>query len=220
MPSAIIFDIDGTLIDSVDLHALAWHEAFQQFGHDVSFEAARSQIGAGGDKLLPVFLTDEQVRDHGKALEDWRSEHFKSRYLPMVRSFSAVPDLMRALRKRGRKVAIASSAKKEELEAYLRIAEIAGLVDVKISSEDVSESKPAPDVFEVAVQQLKVAAADAVTVGDSPYDAQAACKIGITAVGVLSGGFPEDALKDAGCIAIYPGIGALLAGLDTSPLAR
>jgi HAD superfamily hydrolase (TIGR01509 family) len=220
MPSAVIFDIDGTLIDSVDLHALAWHEAFRQFGHDVSFEAARSQIGEGGDKLLPVFLTDEEVRDHGKALEVWRSEHFKSRYLPMVRSFSAVPDLIHVLRKRGLKIAIASSAKKEELEVYLRIAEIARLVDVTISSEDVSESKPAPDVFEVAVQQLKVAPADAVAVGDSPYDAQGACKIGIKAVGVLSGGFPESALKDAGCVAIYPGVAALLACLDTSPLVR
>lgn len=220
MPSAVIFDIDGTLIDSVDLHALAWHEAFRQFGHDVSFEAARSQIGEGGDKLLPVFLTDEEVRDHGKALEAWRSEHFKSRYLPMVRSFSAVPDLIHVLRKRGLKIAIASSARKEELEVYLRIAEIARLVDVTVSSEDVSESKPAPDVFEVAVQQLKVAPADAVAVGDSPYDAQAACKIGIKAVGVLSGGFPENALKDAGCVAIYPGVAALLACLDTSPLVR
>lgn len=191
MPSPIIFDIDGTLIDSVDLHALAWHEAFQQFGHDVSFEAARSQIGAGGDKLLPVFLTDEQVRDHGKAMEAWRSEHFKSRYLPMVRSFSAVPDLMHALRKRGLKVAIASSAKKEELEIYLRVAEIAGLVDVKISSEDVNKSKPAPDVFEVAVQKLEVAPADAVAVGDAPYDAQAACNIGIQAVGVCQAVSPR-----------------------------
>jgi HAD superfamily hydrolase (TIGR01509 family) len=220
MPSAVIFDIDGTLIDSVDLHALAWHEAFRQFGHDVSFEAARSQIGEGGDKLLPVFLTDDEVRDHGDALEAWRSEHFKRRYLPMVRSFSAVPDLIHVLRKRGLKIAIASSAKKEELEVYLRIAEIAGLVDVTISSEDVSESKPAPDVFEVAVQQLKVAPADAVAVGDSPYDAQGACKIGIKAVGVLSGGFPESALKDAGCVAIYPGVAALLSCLDTSPLVR
>lgn len=220
MPSAIIFDIDGTLIDSVDLHALAWHDAFRRFSHDVSFEAARSKIGEGGDKLLPVFLTEEQVRDQGKALEAWRGEHFKSRYLPMVHAFSAVPDLVRTLRERGLKIAVASSAKKEELEVYLRIAEIDAMVDVKISSDDVSESKPAPDVFEVAIQQLNVAPADAVAVGDSPYDAQAACKIGIMAVGLLSGGFPENALKEAGCVAIYPGIAALLACLDASPLVR
>jgi beta-phosphoglucomutase-like phosphatase (HAD superfamily) len=220
MPSAIIFDIDGTLIDSVDLHALAWHDAFIHFGHKVEVEQARSQIGKGGDKLLPVFLTPQEVYNHGKELEVWRSQHFKSRYLPMVRAFSAVPELLCALRERGLKLAVASSAKKDELQAYLEIAEISGLIDELVSSEDVSESKPAPDVFEVAIQRLHVAPADAVAIGDSPYDAQAAGKLGMTAVGVLSGGFTGKALKDAGCVAVYPGPAALLACLLASPLVK
>jgi phosphoglycolate phosphatase-like HAD superfamily hydrolase len=95
MPKAAIFDIDGTLIDSVDLHALAWHEAMVKFGHDVSFEQARGQIGKGGDKLIPHFLTDDAQRDHGKDLEEWRGRRFKSEYLPLVRPFTAVPDLLR-----------------------------------------------------------------------------------------------------------------------------
>ena len=220
MPSAIIFDIDGTLIDSVDLHALAWHDAFKHFGHDVSFEAARSQIGKGGDQLLPAFLRDEQLRDHGKELEAWRGAHFKREYLPLVRPFSAVPELLQALRKRGSKIAIASSAKKDELKVYIDIAGIGELIDETVSSEDVGQSKPAPDVFEVAVQRLKVAPADAVAIGDTPYDAQAALKIGLKTVGVLSGGFTEDSLKEAGCAAVYPGPAALLACLDASPLVR
>src|SRR3984957_14786496 len=128
MPKAAIFDLDGTLIDSVDLHALAWHEAFMKFGHDVSFEQARSQIGKGGDKLIPVFLSDEEQRDHAKDLESWRSARFKSDYLSLVRPFSAIPDLLKRVRNAGVRIAIGSSAKKDEISKYLEIAGIADLV--------------------------------------------------------------------------------------------
>lgn len=94
MPKAGIFDVDGTLLDSVDLHALAWHEAMEKFGHDVSFEQARGQIGKGGDKMIPHFLTAEAQRDHGKEMEEWRGKRFKTEYLPLVRPFSAVPELL------------------------------------------------------------------------------------------------------------------------------
>jgi phosphoglycolate phosphatase-like HAD superfamily hydrolase len=85
MTKAAIFDVDGTLLDSVDLHALAWHEAMEKFGHDVSFEEARGQIGKGGDKLIPHFLSEDAQRDHGKEMEEWRGNRFKSEYLPLVR---------------------------------------------------------------------------------------------------------------------------------------
>jgi phosphoglycolate phosphatase-like HAD superfamily hydrolase len=119
----VIFDVDGTLVDSVDLHAIAWHEALVKFGHDVSFEKARSQIGKGGDKLIPFFLSEAEQADHGKALEAWREKWFKDKYLPLVRPFSAVPDLLKRVRSSGLKVAVASSAK-------------------KISSIDISKSRP------------------------------------------------------------------------------
>src|SRR6201985_1788945 len=115
MPKAAIFDLDGTLLDSVDLHALAWHEAFVKFGHDVGFEQARSQIGKGGDKLIPVFLSKDEQRDHGEAMESWRSERFKSAYLPLVRPFSAVPDLLRRVRAAGVLDAIGAQAKTDQL---------------------------------------------------------------------------------------------------------
>jgi phosphoglycolate phosphatase-like HAD superfamily hydrolase len=98
LPKAAIFDLDGTLLDSVDLHAIAWQEALLKFGHDVSFEQARSQIGKGGDKLIPVFLSADEQRDHGKELEEWRGNRFKTEYLPLVRPFSAVPDLLQRVR--------------------------------------------------------------------------------------------------------------------------
>lgn len=218
MPRAAIFDIDGTLVDSVDLHALSWREAFAEFGHQVTFEQARSQIGKGGDQLLPVFLSDAEVKNQGKDIEAFRGKLFKSKYLPMVRPFSAVPELLRRVRDAGLKVAAASSAKKDELEVYLELAGITGLVDVSTSSEDVERSKPAPDIFQAALKKLRLDGGDAVAIGDTPYDAQAAGKAGIAAIGMLSGGFTEDDLRQGGCVAVYPGPGALLACFDASPL--
>jgi phosphoglycolate phosphatase-like HAD superfamily hydrolase len=220
MPKAAIFDLDGTLLDSVDLHALAWHEAMAQFGHDVSFEQARSQIGKGGDKLIPEFLSDEAQSDHGKELEQWRGKRFKTEYLPLVRPFSAVPDLLRRVRDAGLHIAIGSSAKKDELEKYLEIARIADLVDVKTSSEDAEESKPAPDIFEIVLKKLGIEGHAAVAIGDSPYDAKAAGKAKIATIGVLCGGFTEDTLRQAGCVQVYPGPAALLACFGDSLLAR
>ena len=220
MPKAAIFDLDGTLLDSVDLHALAWHEAMVAFGHDVTFDQARSQIGKGGDKLIPVFLSAEERRDHGAELEDWRGKRFKTRYLPLIRPFSAVPDLLRRVRDAGLRVAIASSAKKDELHSYLEIAGIADQVEEATSSEDVDESKPAPDLFEVILGKLKIEGRDAVAIGDTPYDAEAAAKAGVPSIGVLCGGFTERQLREAGCVEVYPGPAALLACFDRSLLAR
>ena len=220
MPKAAIFDLDGTLLDSVDLHALAWREAMAKFGHDVTFEQVRSQIGKGGDKLIPIFLSANEQRDHGKEMEEWRGQRFKTAYLPLVRPFSAVPDLFRRVRDAGIQVAVASSAKKDELDKYLDIARISDLVDVKTSSDDAEESKPAPDIFEVVLKRLKIEGRDAIAIGDTPYDALAAGKAGITTIGVLCGGFTETSLREAGCAEVYPGPAALLALFAETTLAR
>jgi HAD superfamily hydrolase (TIGR01549 family) len=219
MYKAAIFDLDGTLIDSVDLHALAWQEAFAKFGHDVSFEQARSQIGKGGDKLIPVFLSEDAQRDHGDELEEWRGERFKSAYLPLVRPFAAVPELLQRVRNAGLRIAIGSSAKKAELDKYLDIAGIADQVDAATSSEDAEESKPAPDIFQVALKKLGIEGAAVVAIGDTPYDATAARKAGIEAIGVLCGGFSEASLRQAGCVDVYPGPATLFACFDRSRLA-
>jgi HAD superfamily hydrolase (TIGR01549 family) len=217
---AAIFDVDGTLLDSVDLHALAWHEALVKFGHNVSFERVRSQIGKGGDKLIPHFLSDHAQRDHGTEMEQWRGKRFETEYLPLVRPFSAVPDLLRRAKAAGLRIAVASSAKKDELDQYLDIAGIGELVDVTTSSDDVEESKPAPDIFEAVLKKLGIEGHDAVAIGDTPYDAEAATKAKIAIIGVLCGGFTEDSLRQAGCTQVYPGPAALLACFWDLLLAR
>lgn len=221
MPKAIIFDVDGTLVDSVDLHAQSWREAFADFGHDIDFEAIRSQIGKGGDQLMPVFLSKEELATIGKRLEKHRQEVFKSDYLPGVAAFPQVRELFERLRADGRTVMLASSAKEEELDAYKRIAHIEDLVHAYTTSDDAERSKPYPDIFQAALNQLSEAERhSAIVVGDSPFDAEAAARAGLRTIGMLCGGFAEKDLREAGCIAIYKDPADLLQNYDTSPLVH
>lgn len=218
---AVIFDIDGTLLDSVDLHAQAWVDAFAHFGVTVSHGDARSQIGKGGDQLLPVFLDDARVDREGEEIEAYRSDLFKRNYLPQVKPFPGVPDLFRHLRSEGLTIALASSGKAEEVEYYQTLLGIEGMADVVVTSDDVERSKPFPDIFAAALDKLApIRAEAALVIGDTPYDAQAATKAGIRTIGVLCGGFPEASLNESGCIAIYRDPQDILDGYRDSPIAR
>jgi len=217
---AVIFDVDGTLVDSVDLHASAWQEAFAHFGKHFDYERVRYQIGKGGDQLMPVFLTEEELDEYGEELEEYRGELFKRDYLPRVRGFPSVRELFARVKREGLRIALASSAKGDELKTYKRIADIEDLVEEETSSDDAEKSKPHPDIFEAALARLEgVSPAEAVVVGDTPYDAEAAGKAGVRTVGLLCGGFPEDDLRAAGCVRIYRDAAHLLAEYDSSPLA-
>jgi HAD superfamily hydrolase (TIGR01549 family) len=217
---AVIFDIDGTLVDSVDLHAEAWQKAFRRFGREVPFNEVRHQIGKGGDQLLPVFFSREELERFGEELEKFRGELFKREYLPRVVAFPRVRELFERVIADGKRVALASSAKEEELAAYKKIANIEDLVDEETSADDAEKTKPHPDIFEAALERLKdVNPSEAVVVGDTPYDAEAAGKAGLKAVGLLCGGFPEADLRAAGCVRIYRDAAHLLAEYDSSPLA-
>jgi phosphoglycolate phosphatase-like HAD superfamily hydrolase len=215
---AVIFDIDGTLVDSVDLHAQAWQETLAHFRHTVDFAAVRSQIGKGGDQLLPVFLSQEEINACGKQIEAYRGDLFKEKYLPHVRGFPAVRQLFERIRVNGQRIALASSAKADEILTYKEIARIEDLVDEETSPDDAEKSKPHPDIFEAALSRLGIAAREAIVVGDSPYDAEAASKIGLRTIGVLCGGFPEEDLRKAGCIAIYRDPADFLIRFDHSRL--
>ncbi len=217
----LIFDIDGTLLDSVDLHADAWSEAFRHFGIDVAPESVRSQIGKGGDQLMPVFVPEERLEREGETIEKFRSALFKEKYLHKVRPFPGVPALFERLKAEGHVLALASSGKAEEVERYQEIAGIRDLVDVATNSDEAERSKPHPDIFEAALARLgHPSRGQAIVIGDSPYDAEAAVKAGLPVIGVLCGGFPEAQLSEAGCIAIYRDPQDLLDGYASSPLRR
>jgi HAD superfamily hydrolase (TIGR01549 family) len=216
---AVIFDIDGTLVDSVDLHAKAWQETFQHFGHEVPFERIRAQIGKGGDQLMPVFLSKEEIEARGEELEKYRGQLFKKDYLPMVKAFPEVRDLFIRLLDDGWKLALASSAKAEELDKYKEIARIGDLLEAETSSDDADKSKPHPDIFQAAMERLGGASPkDCVVVGDSPYDAEAAGKAGIRSLGFLCGGFSEGNLRKAGYEALYRDAADLLHHYSSSIL--
>jgi HAD superfamily hydrolase (TIGR01549 family) len=199
----IIFDIDGTLIDSVDFHARAWQETLAHFGIPVAFGDVRSQIGKGGDQLLPVFVPADKLDALKDRIEEFRSELFTREYLPQIRPFPGVRELFERIKSDDHRIGLASSAKEDEVGIYKRLANIADLVDAETSADDVDCSKPCPDVFEVVVDRLRAGQSRAAVVGDSPYDAIAAGKAGLRTVGVLCGGFPEEHLKRAGCVAIF-----------------
>jgi HAD superfamily hydrolase (TIGR01549 family) len=217
---AVIFDVDGTLIDSVDLHARAWQEALAHFGKQFDFERVRSQIGKGGDQLMPVFLSQQELEEFGEELEEYRGQLFKREYLSKVKGFPAVRELFERIKREGLQLALASSAKVDELKSYKKIADIEDLVEEETSSDDAEKSKPHPDIFEAALARLgDISPSEAIVVGDTPYDAEAAGKAGLQTIGFLSGGFPEKDLRAAGCAQIYRDPADLLANFDTSPLA-
>ena len=218
MVKAVLFDVDGTLIDSNDLHAAAWQEAFRHFGFDFSFETVRSQIGKGGDNLVPSLLPEETVDEKQEEIEAFRSELFQRRYLPRAVPFPGVRQLFERLAADGIAIVLASSAKKEELEFNIGLMGAGDLISASTSADDVENSKPDPDIFQAAIKAAGVDRNDAVVVGDTPWDVMAACKAGLRTIGFRSGGFPDDALSDAGAVELYDGPADLLRNYEESLL--
>jgi phosphoglycolate phosphatase-like HAD superfamily hydrolase len=206
MIGAFLFDVDGTLVDSNDLHAAAWREAFLHFGVDVPFERVRGQIGKGGDNLIPALLPRELVARKQKEIEDYRSELFQRDYLPRVRPFAGVRPLFERIVAAGAKIVLATSAKKAELDHHIDLLGVEDLIVAATSKDDVAHSKPDPDIFAAALAKVApLGPAEARVVGDTPYDAEAAGKLGIAAIGFRSGGFDEAQLRAAGVRCLFDG---------------
>jgi HAD superfamily hydrolase (TIGR01509 family) len=212
MPKAVIFDVDGTLVDSNELHVAAWREAFQRYGKEVDPAALRKQMGKGGDQLMPVFWSKAELEKFGEEMQALRVELFMRKYLPLCRPFPGVRPLFERLKREGVQIALASSAKEPELEHHLEALGIGDLVDGATSADDAEHSKPCPDIYQAALSRLPAtAAAEAIVVGDSPYDAQAAARAGMRCIGVLTGGFTERELLEAGAVAVYEDVAHLAA---------
>jgi HAD superfamily hydrolase (TIGR01509 family) len=212
---AIIFDVDGTLVDSNDAHARAWVDVLEEHDRPVPFARVRPLIGMGGDKVLPLLTGIEQESEIGQRLSSRRGEIFRERYLPHLKAFPAVRELFLLLKDRGHALAIASSAQEEELVALLEVAGVADLVEHRTSSSDADASKPDPDIVGAVLTQLG-RPARAVMVGDTPYDVEAAGRAGIASVAVRCGGWTDADLRDA--LAVYADPADLLACYESSPL--
>jgi HAD superfamily hydrolase (TIGR01509 family) len=198
-PSAIdgiIFDVDGTLVDSNDLHAQAWQEAFRHFGKDVPFDQIRKHIGKGGDLLVPDLLNGKEMRTFGQELMDYRKEIFTGKYLEQVKPFPGIRETVEQLAE-GRRILLASSADPDEVKHYVKLIGLKDIIDGSTSKKDAEFSKPSPEIFEAALEKLGTDADRTITVGDTPYDVLASHRAGLTIVAVLSGGFDKDALRKA-----------------------
>lgn len=219
-PRAALFDVDGTLVDTNDLHASAWREAFRKFGLDKPLDEIRWQVGKGGDNLIPSLFPNlpEALR---KEVEDFRGELFKRDYLPRATPFPEVRALFERMVGDGNRIVLASSSHAEEVDFYLDLIGCADLVHSTTSKDDADHSKPCPDIFETALARVAPLGADeAAVVGDTPWDARAAAKLGLRTVGFRSGGFPDVALAEAGACELYDGPADLLARYDRSVFGR
>ncbi len=215
---AVLLDIDGTLVDSNDAHAHAWVDVLAEAGHEVSFERVRAGIGKGGDKLLPelVGLSDESPE--GKKISERRTEIFQTRYMPTLKAFPRVRELLSALRERGLRLVVATSAKEEEVDKLLEIANVKDLVQAQTTSDDAESSKPDADIVAAALQRARCAPDEAIMLGDTPYDVEAARKAGVPCIALRCGGWDDASLGDAA--AVYADASDLLAHLAQSPFAR
>jgi HAD superfamily hydrolase (TIGR01509 family) len=216
-PSVALLDIDGTLLDSNDAHARSWADTFRELGYDVPFERVRPLIGKGGDKLLLETVGVEQESDEGKRLSERRRAVFTEQYLPTLRPFPGVRELLEQMRAAGLTLVVATSAGGDELDGLLRAAGVDGLLDAATTSSDAERSKPDPDIIQAALARAGCDAAEALMLGDTPYDVQAARRAGVATVALRSGGWDDAAL--AGALAVYDDAADLLRRYETSPFA-
>ena len=215
MPAAALLDVDGTLVDTNYQHALAWYRAFRQ--HDVLLPVWRihRHIGMGGDQMIEALAGAEVERDRGDEIRAAEKALYTTE-IHEVAALEGASELIDELRRRGWRVVLASSAKAEELDHYLDLLDARGRVDDWTSSADVEQTKPAPDLVKAAL--AKADAATGVLLGDSRWDCEAARRAGIESVGLLTGGFSRQELCEAGAVAAFESIAALLDGIDDTPL--
>jgi HAD superfamily hydrolase (TIGR01509 family) len=212
----VILDVDGTLVLSNDAHAQSWMEAMADFGYYVTYEKVRPLIGMGGDKVLPETIGLQKDSEEGIKISAKRKEIFKKRYLPVLQAAPGSRELLEYMRVQGLKLAIASSSEKDELKALLQVAGASDLVQEVTSSSDASRSKPDPDVMQVTLQRIGLPANQVLMLGDTPYDIEAAAKVGVGTIALRCGGWTDPELK--GALAIYNDPADLLDHYDTSPL--
>jgi HAD superfamily hydrolase (TIGR01509 family) len=216
MISGVLLDIDGTLIDSNDAHAMSWAEAIRDNGIGIGLEAVRERVGMGADQLLPdlgIFPENERY----EAIKQLKEEIFHSQHLPQLRPFDGARELVERMLDRGLKLVVASSSSRRDLEALLRQGGLDDLLRNSTSADDAPSSKPQPDIIRAALAKIRARPEEAVLIGDTPYDIYAAKRAGLETIAFTCGGWKEQDLNAA--LAIYDGPRQLLDSWKSSPLA-
>jgi HAD superfamily hydrolase (TIGR01509 family) len=218
MRSGVLFDVDGTLVDTTYLHTVAWWEALRQHDADVPMAEIHRSIGMGSDKLLDKLLGDDRDRSDDDLMSSAHDILYGA-WWERLRPLPGAAELLRAVAKRGPAVVLASSAKEAELKKLRRVIDADDVITAATSSSDAEQSKPAPDILQAALQQSDVDPHRAVFVGDSVWDVKAAARLEIPCIGLTCGGSSAAELSEAGTIANYDNPAALLAALDDSAIA-
>ncbi len=215
----VILDVDGTLVDSNDAHAVAWVDVLRADGFSVAYDRVRHLIGMGSDKLLPTLTAINPDTPTGQRLAARHLDIFKRDYLPYIQPFPGVRALAVRMREQGLKLAVASSASSEVLGTLLDIAEVRDLIEYTTSNDDADRSKPDPDIVQATLRRTGEQPEHAMMIGDTPYDIEAAARAGIPAIALrCGGGWSEQDL--AGAVGVYDDPLDLLLNYDDSPLMR
>lgn len=215
MPPAAILDVDGTLVDTNYQHAIAWYRAFRQYDKLIPVWRIHRHIGMGGDQLVGALAGEDWEEEHG---EDVRTAE-KALYLALIEEvepFEGARELIVDLKEMGSSVVLASSAKENEVDHYLDLLDARELVDAWTTSADVEATKPEPDLVQAAME--KAGGGDAVMVGDATWDVEAAKRAGIQTVAVLTGGFSEAELREAGAVEVFESVEDLRKSVASTPL--
>ena len=216
MCAVAVVDVDGTLVDTNYQHAIAWYRAFRKHGIVLPLWRIHRHIGMGGDHMVGALASDAVEGEKGDAIRADEKELY-AELIDECEPMDGARDLLVEVKRRGHAVVLASSAKQEELDHYLKLLDAADVADGWTSSADVSSTKPAPDIVEAAL--AKVDESEGVMIGDSTFDCEAARRAGLDTFAVLTGGFSEQELRDAGAVAVYESIAELRERLDETPLA-
>ena len=215
----VLFDVDGTLVDSNYLHAVAWWQAFRRMDLDVPMSAVHRAIGMGGDKLVEHLLGEDRDKDQDEKLDATHGAIF-STWWPALRSFDGARDLLLACADKDLTVVLASSASGPELEVLRTVIDADSAIAAATSSADAEESKPSPDILQSALDSSSLTAEETIFVGDSVWDVKAAAKLKIPTIGLLCGGTSEAELRDAGATEVFENPRDLLENLETSMLGK
>jgi HAD superfamily hydrolase (TIGR01549 family) len=214
-PKAAILDVDGTLVDTNYQHAIAWYRAFRQHGKTVPVWRIHRHIGMGGDQLVAALAGDNWDEEHGDDVRDAEKALYMA-LIEEVEPLEGARELMEDLKGRGHSVVLASSAKANEVDHYLDLLDARDLADDWTTSADVEATKPEPDLVQAAIE--KAGEGDAVMLGDTVWDVEAAKRAGVETITVLTGGFSEAELRDAGAGWVFESIVELREGLGETPL--